>query len=83
MFVIKNGGKSDIQGCTVDIEMIPLDIMEWTEADMTVLLGGKMWNSEDIQCLHSCVSLWIFEWHWHIITVEREILPSPFLHFSN
>lgn len=41
MFVIKNGGKSDIQDCTVDIEMIPLDIMEWTEADMTVLLGGK------------------------------------------
>lgn len=30
-----------------------------------------------MQSLHSCVSLWIFEWHWHIAVVleQKTLLP--------
>lgn len=45
--------------------------MDWTGADMTVLQTVS-WNIEEIQSLHSCVSLWIFDWHWHIIMVSEQ-----------
>lgn len=74
MFVIRSGKSLaySIQGYRfVDIKMIPLKIMDWTGADMTVLQTGN-WNIEEVLSLCSCVSLWIFEWHWHIIMVSEQ-----------
>lgn len=34
---------------------------------------------EEIQSLHSCMSLYIFEWRWHIIVVSEQ---KSILHLS-
>lgn len=47
--------------------------LNWSRHDRAS--DRKPWNTEDIPSLHSCVSLWIFEWHWHIIVVS-ELPPS-------
>lgn len=73
MFVIRSGKSLaySIQRYRyVDIKMIPLKIMDWTGADMTVLQTGN-WNIEEVLSLHS-VSLWILEWQWHIIMVSEQ-----------
>lgn len=49
--------------------------LNWSSHDSAS--DRKLWNMEEIQSLHSCVSLWIFEWHWHIIVVSEQKSPPP------